>query len=163
MANPTHTINKVTFGGDTLIDLSGDDVTAGDVMSGKTFHLPNGEQSTGTYTPSGGDLTYVNFNTQLSSSSSSSNSSVLDVGSAGNEMRYGGALFNRGSSYTGTLYLQGSNNNSTWTDITNVSRNSAGYTAFTGTNSTYRYYRLRLTANRATNNVACGMMMVCIK
>lgn len=40
-------VNKVIYGGDTLIDLTGDDVTASDVLSGKKFHLPSGAQGTG--------------------------------------------------------------------------------------------------------------------
>ncbi len=42
--------NKVIYGGQTLIDLTGDDVTAADVLSGKKFHLPSGEPKTGTCT-----------------------------------------------------------------------------------------------------------------
>ena len=41
-------INKVIYGGDTLIDLTVDDVAASDVLSGKKFHLPSGEPKTGT-------------------------------------------------------------------------------------------------------------------
>ena len=41
-------VNKVIYGGNTLIDLTGDDVTAADVLSGKKFHLPSGAQETGT-------------------------------------------------------------------------------------------------------------------
>lgn len=41
-------INKVIYGGNTLIDLSGDTVTAADVQSGKTFHLKDGSTTTGT-------------------------------------------------------------------------------------------------------------------
>ena len=41
-------VNKVVLSGETLIDLTSDTVTAADVASGKTFHLPNGEQATGT-------------------------------------------------------------------------------------------------------------------
>lgn len=41
-------INKVVYGGNTLIDLTGDDVAASDVLSGKKFHLPSGEPGTGT-------------------------------------------------------------------------------------------------------------------
>ena len=41
-------INKVVYGGDTLIDLTGDDVAASDVLSGKKFHLPSGASGTGT-------------------------------------------------------------------------------------------------------------------
>lgn len=43
-------INKVIYGGDTLIDLTSDDVTRADVVSGKYFHLPTGERTTGTNT-----------------------------------------------------------------------------------------------------------------
>ncbi len=41
-------INKVVYGGNTLIDLTGDDVQVSDVLSGKKFHLPSGAQGTGT-------------------------------------------------------------------------------------------------------------------
>lgn len=40
-------INKIIYGGQTLIDLTIDDVTAADVLSGKKFHLPNGVPETG--------------------------------------------------------------------------------------------------------------------
>lgn len=49
MANNEY-INKVIFGGDTLIDLSNDDVTRASVVNGKYFHLPTGERTTGTCT-----------------------------------------------------------------------------------------------------------------
>ena len=42
--------NKVIYGGETLIDLTGDDVTRSDVAAGKQFHLPTGEITTGTNT-----------------------------------------------------------------------------------------------------------------
>lgn len=40
-------VSKVIFGNTTLMDLTGDDVTAADVKSGKSFHLPDGTQGTG--------------------------------------------------------------------------------------------------------------------
>ena len=40
-------VNKVVFGNQTIIDLTGDDVTESDVASGKLFHLPNGQQGVG--------------------------------------------------------------------------------------------------------------------
>lgn len=40
-------INKVIYGGNTLIDLTGDTVTEADVLSGVKFHLPSGEDGTG--------------------------------------------------------------------------------------------------------------------
>lgn len=43
-------VSKVAYDGRTLIDLTGDTATAADVASGKKFHLPNGEQATGTNT-----------------------------------------------------------------------------------------------------------------
>ena len=47
---PNEHVNKVIYGGQTLIDLTGDDVTASDVLTGKKFHLPSGAQGTGTCT-----------------------------------------------------------------------------------------------------------------
>ena len=43
-------VNKVIYGNDTLIDLTGDDVTRADVLSGIKVHLPSGEATTGTCT-----------------------------------------------------------------------------------------------------------------
>lgn len=45
MAN---TINKVIYGGDTLIDLTADTVTASDILTGKTAHDKSGAIITGT-------------------------------------------------------------------------------------------------------------------
>ena len=42
--------NKIIYGGETLIDLTQDDVTVADVASGKKFHLPSGAPATGTNT-----------------------------------------------------------------------------------------------------------------
>ena len=47
MANNQY-VNKVIYGGQTLIDLTADDVAASDVLSGKKFHLPSGAPGTGT-------------------------------------------------------------------------------------------------------------------
>ena len=47
---PDNIINKVIYGGRTLIDLTADTVTAADVQSGVTFHLPSGATATGTCT-----------------------------------------------------------------------------------------------------------------
>lgn len=49
MANNQY-VNKVIYGGNTLIDLTGDDVTLSDVLSGKKFHLPSGANGVGTCT-----------------------------------------------------------------------------------------------------------------
>ena len=60
MANNQY-VNKVIYGGNTLIDLTGDDVTASDVLSGIKFHLPSGAQGTGacTYDADTSDATAV--------------------------------------------------------------------------------------------------------
>ena len=47
MASNTY-VNKVIYGNDTLLDLTSDDVARSDVLSGKYFHLPSGERTTGT-------------------------------------------------------------------------------------------------------------------
>ena len=55
-------VNKVVLAdGTTLIDLTGDDVSAADVLSGKKFHKPSGEAGTGTctYDADTGDATAV--------------------------------------------------------------------------------------------------------
>lgn len=43
-------VNKVVYGNDTIIDLTGDTATAEDVVYGKSFHLASGVQATGTAT-----------------------------------------------------------------------------------------------------------------
>lgn len=47
MANNEY-INKVIYGGNTIIDLTGDTVTPADVQTGKIFHLKDGSTTTGT-------------------------------------------------------------------------------------------------------------------
>ena len=42
--------NKIVYGNETLIDLTGDTITAADVINGKTFHLKSGAPATGTCT-----------------------------------------------------------------------------------------------------------------
>ena len=49
MANNEY-VNKVIYGGETLIDLTQDDVTRASVANGIKFHLPTGEATTGTNT-----------------------------------------------------------------------------------------------------------------
>lgn len=45
---PNQYVNKVQLGSETLLDLTGDTVTAADVAAGKTFHLASGAPATGT-------------------------------------------------------------------------------------------------------------------
>lgn len=48
MPIPEHTINKVVYGGNTLIDLTGDTVAVGTLLSGVTAHDASGAIITGT-------------------------------------------------------------------------------------------------------------------
>ena len=50
MANNPYANKVVLANGQVLIDLTGDDVSASDVLSGKKFHLPSGAASTGSCT-----------------------------------------------------------------------------------------------------------------
>lgn len=50
-------VNKVVYGGQTLIDISTDTITAADVSVGVTFHLGSGETATGAL-PNGNNLEY---------------------------------------------------------------------------------------------------------
>lgn len=56
MANNPYA-NKVIYGNQTIMDLSGDTVVASDVLQGKTFHDATGALLVGTYTPSASGYT----------------------------------------------------------------------------------------------------------
>lgn len=45
--------NKIIYGGTILLDLTGDDITAADLLAGKTAHGADGEALTGTMTNRG--------------------------------------------------------------------------------------------------------------
>ena len=76
-------INKVVLSsGETLIDLTGDDVTAASVLKGKLFHLPSGESSTGT-------CTY--------------NADTSDATATASDILVGKTAYKNGSKLTGTM------------------------------------------------------------
>lgn len=64
---PNEYKNKIIYGDQVLIDLTADDVTASDVLSGKKFHLPSGAPGTGscTYDANTSDATAVAAEFQL--------------------------------------------------------------------------------------------------
>ena len=74
--------NKVVYGGNTLIDLTGDTVERSDVASGKTFHLPSGEITTGT---------------------STKDADTSDATAVASEILIGSTAYARGSKVTGTM------------------------------------------------------------
>lgn len=78
--------NKIIFNGETLIDLTGDTVSASDVQSGKTFHLPSGETATGT---------------------STKDSDTSDATATDSEILAGKTAYARGSELTGTMPNRG--------------------------------------------------------
>ena len=84
--------NKVIYGGNTLIDLTIDDVTRSDVLTGKKFHLPSGEPTTGTCT--------------YDADTSDANATTSDIltGKSGyvNGAKVNGSMTNNGS-VTGTI------------------------------------------------------------
>ncbi len=80
-------INKVVLSsGETLIDLTGDDVTAESVLKGKIFHLPSGQSSTGT-------CTY--------------NADTSDATATAAEILSGKTAYKNGSKLTGTMTNRG--------------------------------------------------------
>ena len=85
MANNTY-VNKVIFGGDTLIDLSNDDVARASVLNGKYFHLPTGERTTGT-------CTY--------------DADTSDADASTDDILSGKTAYKNGSKLTGTMTNQG--------------------------------------------------------
>lgn len=85
MAN--NTINKVIYGGDTLIDLTSDTVTASDILTGKTAHDKSGAIITGT----------CDFDSDTSSDTATASEILL-----------GSTAHARGSLLTGTMPNNGS-------------------------------------------------------
>ena len=151
--------NKVIYGGNTLIDLTADTVTASDLLEGVTAHDASGAQITGTLVPSGGGSIAVVYANGGGNTSSAYNSSVLDVGEVGNTCYY---QFGGGGANAKTFSVQGSLNNSSWTTITSTSNSANRITGFTGNNSEYRYYRLHVNAGTASNTNGYRGMLACI-
>lgn len=117
-------VNKVVYGNDTLIDLTGDNVSASDVAQGVTFHLPSGQQAVGTNTGGNGIASITTERVQKYSFYSG----VPDITSsqdlaANTNYVWGDATLHVGSS---ALQLQYRSSGDTYDGITYHSRLSFG-------------------------------------
>lgn len=77
-------VSKIVLNDEVLIDLTGDDVSEGSVLSGVKFHKSNGAQATGTYTPqtsSGGNVSAQIIDRSITSLQFSDLSGVTNIGS----------------------------------------------------------------------------------
>lgn len=82
-------VNKVIYGGTTLIDLTSDTATASDVASGKYFHLKSGERVQGTNTY---------------------DADTSDANASASEILYGQSAYVNGVKITGSMPNNGGNN-----------------------------------------------------
>ena len=71
--------NKVVFGNETLIDLTGDTAVESDVAVGKLFHKADGTQATGTASGGGGSSMNVQIAQSTSRATSSTYTSVISL------------------------------------------------------------------------------------
>ncbi|MBQ6426813.1 MAG: hypothetical protein IJJ92_08520 [Clostridia bacterium] len=85
-------VNKVIYGNTTLIDLTSDDVTVSDVLTGKRFHLPSGAAGTGT----------CNYDAYTSDATASAAEILAPKTAYKNGSKLTGTMTNRGS-VTGTI------------------------------------------------------------
>lgn len=82
-------VNKVIYGGTTLVDLTSDTATASDVASGKYFHLKSGERVQGTNTY---------------------DADTSDANASASEILYGQSAYVNGVKITGSMPNNGGNN-----------------------------------------------------
>lgn len=89
---PNQYVNKVIYGNQTIIDLTADDVTASDVLSGKKFHLPSGASGTGS----------CNYDAYTSDATATAAEILATKTAYKNGSKLTGTMPNRGS-VTGTI------------------------------------------------------------
>lgn len=81
-------VNKVIYGGDVLIDLSADTVTADTLAEGVTAHDASGAVITGTMTPGGGGVVNMNNCTIVTDPPSKTNYYVCRENVSGGAIAY---------------------------------------------------------------------------
>ena len=93
-------VNKVIYGGNTLIDLTTDTVTAAQVLRGAKFHLPSGASGTGTcdYDVDSSDCTATQAEV-LATKTFAKNGSVL-TGTMPNRGAVSGTISDKATPYT---------------------------------------------------------------
>ena len=85
-------INKIIYGGETLIDLTGDDAMANHILSGKKAHNRTGNQITGTCT----------YDSDTSDATASADEILLNQTAYANGSKVTGTMPNNGA-VTGTI------------------------------------------------------------
>lgn len=85
-------INKIIYGGETLLDLTGDDAMANHILTGKKAHNRTGNQITGTCT----------FDSDTSDASASADEILLNQTAYANGSKVTGTMPNNGA-VTGTI------------------------------------------------------------
>lgn len=101
-------VNKIVYGGNTLIDLTADTVTASDVLASKTFHDKSGASVIGT-------CTY--------------DADTSDASAKAGEIIAGQIAYVKGAKVTGTMASNGAVNGSIDGLTTTSYSISAGYTS----------------------------------
>jgi hypothetical protein len=116
-------INKVEYGGNTLIDITDTTATSGDVLSGKTLYTADGNRAVGT-------LAVGNAKIYYGTSSTGASTQAKTVTCSGYTLETGAIIFvkfTNGNTYNGTATL-------------NVNSTTAKDIATVGTTTTSRYY-----------------------
>lgn len=85
-------INKIIYGGETLLDLTGDDAMANHILTGKKAHNRTGNQITGT----------CSYDSDTSDASASADEILLDQTAYANGSKVTGTMPNNGA-VTGTI------------------------------------------------------------
>ena len=124
-------VNKVIFGDQTLIDLTGDDVAQAYVLTGKKFHAPNGAQQTGT-------CTY--------------DADTSDATATAAEILSGKTAYKNGAKLTGTMANVGAQTGTISTKAQQVSI-TAGYHDGSGTVGIDSTEQQKIVANNIKNGV----------